>query len=883
MATSFIPNKRVTLDGSVYTVQTAGKDYSITTPMTDSIRFEVRSGDVWSAIDSANLNRSEIASAMQVANGSPVHVSYVMNIDPGAANPNAWTVLGQFHQDDRPDTPAAAPPFSIQLHGEKMEIRIGFTGLNGETEYRSVFTDTANIVRGKDYAIDIQAVFDPKGNGHLVITRDGAKIVDYSGPLGYTSQQSVYWKEGIYRPQTDTTMAVTYSDRTVSTGDPVATQPIRTSAPIVITQYDPNGHAVSTSTEYADGSTKIDLLNGTGAITRSYTTQPDGSREMTTYQITGKDYATEHSVTNAAGKYVLIERYDADGTLQYKQSTDTSGVLTNFKYDASGQLVQKGVTAANGAREIVDYGVTGKAYASADTTYDQYGKMLLQTRYRADGSVESTTQNRPDWSAVTNSYDMAGRLMTKTVVWSNNMKDVYQYNVAGQNYTSNHVVYDASGKALSLEQFNAQGQLVYTTAFNANAKSLFYTYDSDGHMTSQTTTWAASGMKQINQYHVVGESYTSTSQMSDATGKVVSFTRYHDDGTLDFAYTLGASGTATSISYDASGTMLRKSIAYTNGTRDLYDYNANGTVADHINYNAAGKAVLFEEFKADGSKQVQHFEIAGKTYASDKIVYDAAGKLVALTQYHADGTLDYAQTIGKAGESIASKYDATGHLTQSVTSYLDGSREISQFGIIGQKYVAAHYLYDTAGNLSHVDQTMVDGSIRSADYGIVNKSYVSEIVTRRDGVVVSDERYHADGTMDYLRTVNADGSSKEIIYDAAGKMVQAVTTKADGSLVAAAYGDHAVITSGAGSDYLTGYQNGTFVFGVNFGKDTITNFNTGANHDTIKLDKSLAADFDHLNLKQVGSDTVITITPHDTITLKGVALTSLQANDFLFV
>ncbi len=82
-----------------------------------------------------------------------------------------------------------------------MEIRIGFTGPNGEIEYRSVFTDAANIVRGKDYAMDIQAVFDPNGNGHLVIARDGVKIVDYSGPLGYASQQSVYWKKASIVPR----------------------------------------------------------------------------------------------------------------------------------------------------------------------------------------------------------------------------------------------------------------------------------------------------------------------------------------------------------------------------------------------------------------------------------------------------------------------------------------------------------------------------------------------------------------------------------------------------------------------------------------------------------------------------------------------------------
>ncbi len=37
-------------------------------------------------------------------------------------------------------------------------------------------------------------------------------------------------------------------------------------------------------------------------------------------------------------------------------------------------------------------------------------------------------------------------------------------------------------------------------------------------------------MKQLNQYNITGQSYTSTSQMLDASGKVVSLNRYHADG-----------------------------------------------------------------------------------------------------------------------------------------------------------------------------------------------------------------------------------------------------------------------------------------------------------------------------------------------------------------
>ncbi len=89
MATAFIPNIAHHARRRGLHRPDRRQGLSITTPSANSIRFEVRGGDVWSAIDSTNLNRSEIASSQQIVNGTPVHVAYVMNIDPGTANPNA--------------------------------------------------------------------------------------------------------------------------------------------------------------------------------------------------------------------------------------------------------------------------------------------------------------------------------------------------------------------------------------------------------------------------------------------------------------------------------------------------------------------------------------------------------------------------------------------------------------------------------------------------------------------------------------------------------------------------------------------------------------------------------------------------------------------------
>ncbi len=91
------------------------------------------------------------------------------------------------------------------------------------------------------------------------------------------------------------------------------------------------------------------------------------------------------------------------------------------------------------------------------------------------------------------------------------------------------------------------------------------------------------------------------------------------------------------------------------------------------------------------------------------------------------------------------------------------------------------------------------------------------------------------------------------------------------------------LTGGAGDDVMAGGNgNDLFVFESGFGKDTINGFQT---IDRIQFDNDLFADFSSVQAasQQVGADTVITLDADNTITLHNVQLTSLQANDFLFV
>jgi hypothetical protein len=156
---------------------------------------------------------------------------------------------------------------------------------------------------------------------------------------------------------------------------------------------------------------------------------------------------------------------------------------------------------------------------------------------------------------------------------------------------------------------------------------------------------------------------------------------------------------------------------------------------------------------------------------------------------------------------------------------------------------------------------------------------------------------NAFGYTEYVFDVTAASTSTLLQFDYRQDPTQwrldnvSVTAGAakSGLTVLGAPGGGSTLTNPAGtnSDILTGNGNGvTFVFpGASFGKDTITDFQTGSSHDTIQFNHTVFANFAavHAHAAQVGSNTVITIDAADSVTLVGVALSSLHSADFHFI
>lgn len=196
--------------GEDYLVQNANRSYSVTNPGADDVtlRFEVRPGDVWTAVDPSTKNRSEIAGSIQYPMGTPIQVTYDWTVEAGPTNDAPWLVAGQFHQlpnDGR------SPPYGIYFYGnDKMKIVIG-----AGAGYLTLYADSANIVRGHVYAMEINATFDDTA-GALEVIRDGVTLCNYTGPLGWSGMTSVYWKEGVYRGAAGTTIAMVYANLSIT-------------------------------------------------------------------------------------------------------------------------------------------------------------------------------------------------------------------------------------------------------------------------------------------------------------------------------------------------------------------------------------------------------------------------------------------------------------------------------------------------------------------------------------------------------------------------------------------------------------------------------------------------------------------------------------------
>ncbi len=158
-------------------------------------------------------------------------------------------------------------------------------------------------------------------------------------------------------------------------------------------------------------------------------------------------------------------------------------------------------------------------------------------------------------------------------------KDVYLFNITGQNYTTEHDVYDATGFLTTLIRKHADGSMAFKLVQSKDGTKTTDWYDAKGVLTSEvitkadgysSTTVYTNGVKtaayitnaDLSQdnytYNITGQSYATQHQHLDPTGKTTEVTRWHADGTLDYTQVVGSDGSSVVTNYDASGIKKRR-------------------------------------------------------------------------------------------------------------------------------------------------------------------------------------------------------------------------------------------------------------------------------------------------------------------------------------
>jgi hypothetical protein len=186
-------------------------------PKGSDIRFEVRSGDRAKG-DIVRGHPAERAEVSESKYPRPfdrdIWFSFGMMVEPGPKVSSDWVELGQLRPTLNPGDRSQSPPWAQGLApGDEFRVQVRTLNqkpLRGYAPSIFLFKDPG-FRRGRTYHFVYRLRYGIP-DGRLEAWRDGVKIADYSGPLGFPGNIGPYFKFGIYREPAPETLAVHYYD-----------------------------------------------------------------------------------------------------------------------------------------------------------------------------------------------------------------------------------------------------------------------------------------------------------------------------------------------------------------------------------------------------------------------------------------------------------------------------------------------------------------------------------------------------------------------------------------------------------------------------------------------------------------------------------------------
>lgn len=302
---------------------------------------------------------------------------------------------------------------------------------------------------------------------------------------------------------------------------------------------------------------------------------------------------------------------------------------------------------------------------------------------------------------------------------------------------------------------------------------------------------------------------------------------------------------------------------------------------------------------SDGTMTENLATTAGQTYTFDFWLANAGGspndftaKIGGVTELHlvddaAQPYTHYSYTFTATGASTPLEFD----FRQDPANWSLDDVSVVSTGGLPPPPPAAPVITDFAPNTNGQDTTShtltINGTATDGTVTLIDGSAAVDTSAVTNGHWSVTENNAANGVHIFTATdTDANGTSTPSVeFDVTVNVpsppppTNYITgTNHNDTLVSTSGND--VITTNGGRDLIV-------FLGTSFGNDIITDFHAGSTnkHDTIQFDQTAFASFADVQAHSAahGSDTVITLNDASSVTLTGVAPTSLHAFDFHFV
>lgn len=632
--------------------------------------------------------------------------------------------------------------------------QITFTGMGIESNAgRSIEFE-------RDYAGRITAIIDPARNRLEYAYDVDGNLISFTDRSDATTQFT--YLNGVNDPEH-------YLDEIIDPLGRTASKSVYDADGRLISMVDAEGNTI----EYDwDGDSKVQKITNQLGFISIITLDDRGNVIREINPIGGTVLHTYDSNDNVLSETIVVGLEDTE------ENGENNDLIKTNKYDSDGNLIQS--TDNDGNTSYSEYTDTGLVRNSTDywgnTSYTNFNSRGLPSSmvnrlgrktglsYNDKGNVTNLDDDKGN-TFVTSTYNKFGEVLTAVSALTPDRTIYTDYDINGNQIAKWH--FDSNGsnqvQILTLNHFDKNNQ--FTGEIRAEIpEGSFITSNFDaGNIPTEFIKWTTS-----IEYTLTG----AISASVDRDGVRTEFL-YDDRGqkietrTRSVDQNGNISELVSRTVYDAAGRAIATTEDYSEGSDELIQ----GILTSYDSAGQATKTEITNGIDISLLKISNSFRTVlkspGSFVASNKMDYDIAGRSISTTD--------------NFGLSSEISYNTTGHVIETRQEKFDESG--SKVGLI------SHSVYDEYGRVSISTDLHLEGSsdpvlgtqniydqlgrlvktIRLEGVQIAVVGNETELIASGTTLWQAESIYNTDGKLS--KTISADGTTTETIYDSFGRTV----------------------------------------------------------------------------------------------------------------